>query len=73
MGHYRNKCPKLANGVAMATVEAPTLGEVMEINKEEGTEAAELAVAELQDCMGEGVASALMLMQPLVSRLWQMK
>ena len=23
MGHYRNKCPRLANRVAMATLEAP--------------------------------------------------
>ena len=26
MGHYRNKCPRLANRVAMATVEAPNRG-----------------------------------------------
>ena len=33
MGHYRNKCPRLANRVAMATVEAPNpAGKVMEFS-----------------------------------------
>ena len=45
----------------------------MEISEEEEIEAAEEAVAELQEYMGEGVANVLMFMQPLVSQLWQMK